>query len=148
MSEPESIVLRIVHEVFAGQNWILFEHGSIITVPLDIADPNDMRVLADMTKMAELLGPYEGQGSSLGDCGAMKLRNFDGWLVTSELPLTTYVGPDEVAGKRLPVDEVFVPPADGRPDYVTDMLVAVIGRTKRNMDIRERKIVARAAIPT
>jgi hypothetical protein len=137
---------RIVREVFTepGRKWFLLKNGTVMVFK-DIPEADDDYVIAAWRKLADALGPYEGQGSSLGDCGVQKLRNYGGWLVDFSFPCVTYVGAEEIDfSPARTISEMYSDPTPSGALYVLEAQVAMIGRHKRNLDARDPQIIARS----
>lgn len=135
---------RIVREVYAGQKWFLLKNGTVMVLK-DVPEANDKYVLAAMGKLSDALGPYEGQGSSFGDFGITRLRNYDGWFVDFSFPCTTYVGADEVSNSTERTNSDLY--SDTTPSgalFVLETRVGILGRHKRNLDARDPEIIARS----
>lgn len=137
---------RIVREVFTepGKKWFLLRNGTLMVLK-DVPEASDEYVIAAMRKLADALGPYEGQGSELGDCGVQKLRNYDGWFVDFSFPCVTYVGADEVLTSPIrSVNEMYAAATPSGALFVLEAQVAMLGRHKRNLDARNPEIIARS----
>jgi hypothetical protein len=149
-------IVQICHAVYTdqppGTKWYLLEHGTILQLK-DVPQVTDEYVIGAMAKLAADLGPFSGEGSHFGDCSAMKLNKFPGWLVQFAFGgIWTYVGPEEledvprdayspsevmtVSGKAFRTSEL--------PIEMLDMRVALFGRYKRNLDARNPKIIKRS----
>jgi hypothetical protein len=101
------------------KSWVLFENGTCVV----LMDPS-----ADLAGQAvELLrehGPVY-PGSSFGDVGTITLDDGRGWVVTCHHnDILTYVAPDEVEA-----------------DSATDLVVGLLGRSKRGQDAEELRVV-------
>lgn len=137
---------QICREVFAGKRWFLFQHGTVLVAGHPGAGPNS--AIVAMGVLAKLFGPYGGEGSALGDCRAMKLKNFPGWLVDyniESLALVTIVLPEDLSATppSSPTEVMQVP--DGTDPL--SMKVALCGRAKRNQDVCDPKVVASGDAP-
>ncbi|MGH2537368.1 MAG: hypothetical protein ACRDHL_08250, partial [Candidatus Promineifilaceae bacterium] len=73
------------------QAWVLFEHGTCVTLPQPAADP-----AALATAVLRENGPVV-PGTHFGDFNVFALEDGRGWLVTSHhQDIRTFIGPDEV----------------------------------------------------
>jgi hypothetical protein len=158
----DNVRIEVCRTVFAGTRWFLLKHGTVVVLKDDPLATDELAIRG-MSKLAADLGPYEGEGSPLGDCNPMKLKAFPGWLVSFGdrcRGMFTYVGPEETEGTPPPpqaevlvYEGTAVRPAT--PDEATDhrqkaadlmaeVRVALFGRHKRNLDARNPEIVARS----
>jgi hypothetical protein len=103
------------------KSWVLFEHGTCVVL---------MKPEQDLAKQAiDLMKEYGPVivGTPAGDFNVIALKDHPGWVVTSHHPdILTYVAPDEVNKAGLGSD---------------DMMVGLIGRSKRAQDAEELDIV-------
>lgn len=135
---------RIVREVYAGQKWFLLRNGTLMVLR-DVPRADDRLVITAMGKLADSLGPYEGQGSQLGDCGVQRLKNYDGWFVDFNFPCVTYVGADEVSNStERSNNEMYSDATPSNALLVLEARVGILGRHKRNLDARNPEIIARS----
>lgn len=145
-------ICRTVYSQPTGTKWYLLEHGTILQLK-DVPQVTDEYIINVMKKLAADLGPYSGEGSHFGDCAAMKLNKFPGWLVEFAFGgVWTYVGADEM--EDVPTDaysptEVMTVGgkayrASELPIEMFEMRVALFGRYKRNLDARSPKIIKRS----
>jgi hypothetical protein len=146
--------IKIAREVFDVVPWRLLKNGTVYILQ-NVPRPSDKFVLSEMSRLALALGPYEGEGSIYGDCRAMPLKKYPGWLVTfgneyahaveGLTRLVTIVMKDEMATAPPPSKTEFMMigkrtmPATKAPE---DMRVALFGRHKRNLDARRSEIIA------
>src|SRR5262245_39550437 len=101
------------------KSWALFENGTCVV----LMDP-----AGDLAGQAvELLrehGPVR-PGSSFGDFGTITLDDGRGWVVTCHHnDILTYVAPDEVG-----------------TDSANDLVVGLLGRSKRGQDAEDLRVV-------
>lgn len=135
---------KICRALFVAGNkrWFLFQHGTVLVAGHPAADPNS--VVAAMSGLAKMLGPYGGEGSGLGDCRVLaKLKNFPGWLVdynVDSLALVTIVLPEDLhaASASSPTEVMQWPEGTA----MLSVRVALCGRALRNQDARDPQIVA------
>lgn len=136
-----------------GLKWWLFEHGTLVIAHMRSCTGD--QALAEMKWLAEVLGPFEGQGSVYGDVNPMQLkRHARTWLVTYPFTnaIVSFVDADDFEKKahRPPPDEV-VQTSNGAvraQEAIGDLRAGLVARMKRNLDARERKIVARSESPS
>lgn len=99
------------------KSWVLFAHGTCVV----LVDPAE-----DLARQAvEILRAYGPvyPGSPAGDFGTIDLVAAPGWVVTGHHPdVLNYVAPAEVS-------------------QVSDVLVGMTGRAKRDRDGRELTVV-------
>ena len=135
--------------VAGGVRWWLFEHGTIVLSVLRSSE--EQQAVSEMRWLADCLGPYEGQGSVYGDVNPMSLKMHQRtWLVSYPFTtaIMTLVDSDDFdkRGYRPPSDEVVQ--AAGVPvraqEAVGDLRAGLCARMKRNLDARERVIIARS----
>ncbi len=101
-----------------GKSWVLFEHGTcvILMEPADDLAAQAMELLRDW-------GPVHA-GASFGDFGVIELPA-GGWAVTGHHPdILTHVGPAEVG-----------------PDETSDLSVGLLGRSKRDQDAEDLRVI-------
>jgi hypothetical protein len=153
---PEETI-ALAREIFSdapsqerGLKWWLFEHGTLVLTAMRSC--GEAQALDEMKWLAEQLGPYEGQGSVYGDVNPMPLkRHAQTWLVTYPFTgaIVSFVNTSDFASKAanaLPPDEV-VQASSGAVharEALGNLRAGLIGRMKRNLDARERKIIARS----
>jgi len=107
---PIDVWRRIV--IDARKSWVLFENGTCVI----FAEPGD-----DLAGQAVALlrewGPVHA-GTPAGDFDVIELPDGLGWVVTGHHDdILTLVGPDEIS-----------------PDDVNDLVVGLLGRSKRHRD--------------
>jgi hypothetical protein len=101
------------------KSWVLFENGTcvVLTVPVD-------DLAARATALLREYGPVY-PGSSFGDFSTIELEDGRGWVVTCHHnDILTYVGPDEVG-----------------PEHANDLVVGLLGRSRRGKDAEELKVI-------
>ncbi|WP_351225793.1 hypothetical protein [Streptomyces sp. NPDC002133] len=99
------------------KSWVLFEHGTcvVLTAP-------DGELAEQATGILEEFGPVR-VGSPAADFGVIDLEDAEGWVVTGDHPdILTYVG-------------------RGEPHDQSDIAVGLYGRSKRDRDGTELRIV-------
>jgi hypothetical protein len=102
-----------------GKSWVLFEHGTCVILTSPVADLAG----AAMALLKEW-GPVV-PGTSAGDFNVVALQEDPGWVVTCHHPdILTYVGADEFQGET--------------PE---DMLIGLLGRSKRHQDAEELQVI-------
>jgi hypothetical protein len=100
-----------------GKSWVLFEHGTCVILMEPGAD-----LAAQATEILREFGPVYA-GSPAGDFTTITLEDHPGWVVTGHHPdVLNYVAPQEA------------------PE-ATDLTVGLLGRSKRDQDGREPKVV-------
>ncbi len=103
----------------ARKSWVLFENGTCVI----LMQPGDDLAAQAVALMKEW-GPVH-PGSSSGDFGVIELPDGLGWVVTDHHDdILTLVGPDEVSSGD-----------------VNDLVVGLLGRSKRDQDSEELRIV-------
>lgn len=136
------LAIRVCRTVFAGQKWILLEHGTVMPV---LADTPIFDLLKDFAKQ---LGPHSGEGSPLGDVQPLQLKEFAGYLVAFNFPLFTFVGNDELIEAKLlapsPTEVLTHSIHENNRGLIEHSQIGLFGRAKRNKDIRNPKIIARS----
>jgi hypothetical protein len=135
---------RVCREVYAGKTWFLLEHGTVVVCA--VPNPSDADVLDTLRQIDAMIGPHGGEGTPYGDFQPQRLKAFDGWLVVFTLPLYTFVGDDELAeASQLPGSPTEVMQlGDGS---MQELRVGLFGRHKRNLDVKDPKIIARSIDP-
>ena len=120
MTEPPELIdtwRRII--VGGGKSWVLFEHGTCVILTGPAPDP-----AAQAIDLLREWGPVV-VGTPAGDFNVVKLQDDPGWVVTSHHPdILTYVGQNDVHGQV--------------PD---DMIIGLIGRSRRGQDAEELKVI-------
>ena len=101
-----------------GKSWVLFEHGTCVIF---------VNAAGDVERQAvELLrewGPVR-VGTDAGDFNVVELVEHPGWVVTCHHPdILTYVDPEEVG------------------EGAAEIMIGLIGRSKRDQDAHELKVV-------
>jgi hypothetical protein len=100
------------------KSWVLFAHGTCVV----LSNPAD-DLVAQAVGILREYGPVH-VGSPAGDFGTIDLSAVPGWAVYCHHPdVLTYVAPDEVASP------------------VTDIMIGLTGRAKRDRDGRELTVV-------
>jgi hypothetical protein len=105
--------------IIVGQHksWVLFAHGTVVVL---VGSTDDLAGKAIGTLRE--YGPVH-PGSPAGDFSCINLTAAPGWVVTSHHPdVLTYVAPDEVS-------------------EISDLVVGLTGRAKRDRDGRELAVV-------
>lgn len=101
------------------KSWVVFENGTCVV----LTDPTGDLAEQAVSTLREH-GPVH-PGSSFGDFGTITLDDGRGWVVTCHHnDILTYVAPDEVTADR----------AD-------DLIVGLLGRSKRGQDAEELRVV-------
>jgi hypothetical protein len=114
---PSEVWRRIIIE--ARKSWVLFENGTCVI----LMEPGDDLAVHAVALMKEW-GPVH-PGGPAGDFGVIELPDDLGWVVTGHHEdILTFVGPDEV------------PSGD-----VNDLVVGLLGRSKRDRDSGELRII-------
>ncbi len=114
-------LIEIWRTIIVGpeKSWVLFKNGTCVIL---------MEPEADLAPQAVALMKEWGQvypGCSAGDFGTIDLDNAPGWVVTSHHnDILTYVGPEEVGAESL-----------------SDLVVGLIGRGKRDQDAQQLEII-------
>jgi hypothetical protein len=106
-------------QVIVGEHksWVLFASGTAVV----LVDPAD-DLAGQAVGILREYGPVH-PGSSAGDFATIDLTPAPGWVVTGHHPdVLTYVAPDEVSP-------------------VSDVVVGLTGRAKRDRDARELTVV-------
>jgi hypothetical protein len=101
------------------KSWVVFENGTcvVLTDPADDLAGQAVAILREH-------GPVH-PGSSYGDFGTITLDDGRGWVVTCHHnDILTYVAPDEVDADR-----------------ASDLIVGLLGRSKRGQDAEELRVV-------
>ncbi|MEC4005670.1 hypothetical protein OX283_013450 [Flavobacterium sp. SUN052] len=103
------------------QDWVLFENGTYII--FDNADTiSDIK--NQSVKLLKEFGPVFA-GSSAGDFDVIHLNKTKGWIVSGHgYGIYTYVSPDEIEYKE-----------------PTDIEIGLLGRSKRDLDAKNRVII-------
>ena len=111
---------RTWHSIIVGEgkSWVLFEHGTCVIF---------VNAVGDVEKQAvELLrewGPVQ-VGTDAGDFNVVELVQHPGWVVTCHHPdILTYVDPEEVG------------------EGAAEVMIGLIGRSKRDQDAHELRVV-------
>jgi hypothetical protein len=101
-----------------GKSWVVFEQGTCIVLMEPEAD-----LAAQAVALLKEFGPVHA-GSSSGDFGVITLDDDRGWVVTCHHnDILTFVGPDEAG-----ID-------------AEDVAVGLLGRSKREQDAEELRVV-------
>ena len=113
-------LVQIWRSVIVGEkkSWVLLEHGTCVIFS---------NATGDLKKQARDLlaewGPVH-VGTPAGDFNVVKLANHPGWVVTCHHPdILTYVDPEDVGLAS------------------SDLMIGLIGRSKRDQDALELKVV-------
>lgn len=117
MDDPLVMTWR---SIIVGQekSWVLFAHGTCVI----LMDPQP-DLAAQATAILRKWGPVHA-GSSAGDFSVIHLSDHPGWVVTSHHnDVLTYVAPDEVG------------------DEPPEVVVGLTGRSKRNQDAEELRVL-------
>ena len=127
MSGDERLGERVLESLIAawraiivgeGKSWVLFEHGTGVILPEPEGD-----LAAQAVALMREFGPVRVATPS-ADFSVVVLADHPGYVVTCHHPdILTYVGPDEV---------------DAEPEEVA---VGLLGRSKRNWDAEELRVV-------
>jgi hypothetical protein len=100
------------------KSWVLFAHGTCVV----LVEPGE-DLAGQAVSILREYGPVQA-GSPAGDFGTIDLDAAPGWVVTGHhRDVLTYVARDEV------------------PEPVSDLLVGLTGRAKRDRDGRELTVV-------
>jgi hypothetical protein len=103
------------------EDWVLFENGTYII--FDNAD-TIVNVEEEAIKLMKQFGPVHAGGPA-GDIGVTSLTETDGWVVSGHgYGMYTYVHPNELENKT-----------------PSDVDVGLYGRSKRDLDGTEAKII-------
>lgn len=114
---PVDVWRRII--IDARKSWVLFENGTCVL----LVEPDHDLAAQAVTLMKEW-GPVH-PGGPAGDFGVIELPDDFGWVVTGHHDdILTFVGPDEVSSGK-----------------VNDLVVGLLGRSKRDQDSVELRIV-------
>lgn len=101
------------------KSWVLFENGTCVVLMEPAAD-----LATQATDLLREYGPVH-VGSSFGDFSTIELDEGRGWVVTCHHnDILTFVAPGEVT-----------------PDRASDVLVGLLGRSKRGQDAEELKVI-------
>jgi CxxC motif-containing protein (DUF1111 family) len=107
---PIDVWRRIIIDV--RKSWVLFENGTCVI----LVEPAEDLVAQSLTLMREW-GPVHA-GSAAGDFSVIDLPDGLGWVVTGHHDdILSFVDPEEVSGEG-----------------VTDLIVGLLGRSKRHED--------------
>jgi hypothetical protein len=99
--------------------WVLFRHGTCV---LPEVATGDLRELA--IDLMRTWGPVV-PGTSAGDFNVVKLADHPGWLVTCHHDaILTYVGTDDLADRA-----------------ASEVVIGLIGRSKRDQDAKELRVI-------
>ncbi len=114
----------IVGEGSKGKSWVLFKHGTCVTLASPVRG-SAQELAVQATALMKEWGPVV-PGTPAGDFDVIKLQDDPGWVVTSHHPdVRTYVGPDELGEGRVP----------------SEVIIGLIGRAKRHQDAEELEVV-------
>ena len=121
MSEDNDQLIVIWRRIIVGdgKSWVLFKHGTCVILKEPVADLPS----AASTLMKEWGSVRVGTPSA--DFDVVGLQDDPGWVVTCHHPdILTYVGQDEFEGESVP----------------SDVVIGLIGRSKRGQDAEELEI--------
>jgi hypothetical protein len=103
----------------ADKSWVLFENGTCIILMEPRGD-----LAGQATDLLREWGPVHA-GSSFGDFSTIELEDGRGWVVTCHHnDILTFVSPDEV-----------------EPASANDLVVGLLGRSKRGQDAEELGVI-------
>jgi hypothetical protein len=116
--------LQILFETYP-RSWALFAHGTCVFIGDEVGD-----IAQEAKSFIATHGPYHVASPSadfnVTNLAHSKFPHVPGWLVTYDNPnIITYVAPEELA-------------ADSPPQ---DLVVGLLGRSKRAQDGEERTII-------
>jgi hypothetical protein len=101
-----------------GKSWVLFEHGTCVIFVNAVGDVERQAV-----ELLREWGPVQ-VGTDAGDFTVVELAEHPGWVVTCHHPdILTYVDPEEVG------------------EGAAEIMIGLIGRSKRDQDAHELKVV-------
>lgn len=107
------------------KSWVLFKHGTCVILTQSDADA-DLR--AQAVALMHEWGPVQ-VGTPSADFNVVELVEHDGWVVTCHHPdILTYMAPDEMG-------------IEDTSDAPDDMLIGLLGRSKRGHDAEELVIL-------
>ncbi len=117
---PDALVdvwRRII--VGSGKSWVLFQHGTCVILMQPEHD-----LAAQAIEIMKEWGPVHA-GSSAGDFSTIALEDYPGWVVTGHHPdMLNYVSPEELA-----------------TEAPSDLVVGLLGRSKRDQDGEDPQVV-------
>ena len=122
MKDSESLLAHVKKAINPHfQDWVLFSNGTyVIFDSAKSSDDLEQMAISSMKKY----GPVQAGGPA-GDFGTISLTDTDGWVVSGHgYGMYTYVSPDSVGGIQ----------AD-------DVTVGLFGRSKRDQDSKDLKII-------
>ena len=144
---PTDMVLatKMCREVYAGLNWFLFEHGTVVCLQETATEEQAVGFLREY-------GPV-WISTPRGDFNPTRLKNdaFAGWLIVFcwEMACVTYVGDPEMDAVRAGTSpwKMTTAPAEvfmkGKGATSREFAAGVLGRAKRHLDSKALKVVAR-----
>ena len=118
--KSKSQLVDVYKKMLTGnfQGWVLFEHGTCVVIPKASQSLRD-DAIAVLGKHGQVI-----PGTPLGDFGLVELKDHLGWVVTGNHPdILNFVSPDEVQGKA------------------EDAKIGLFGRSKRELDAKERVVI-------
>jgi hypothetical protein len=99
--------------------WVLFRHGTCVSLAEPTEDLGSQAI--DLMKQWGRVEP----GTSAGDFNILKLVEDPGWVVTSHhRAISTYVAPEELDNPNS-----------------SEVLIGLLGRSKRDLDAKELQII-------
>jgi hypothetical protein len=118
--ESVAALVDVWRRIIVGdhKSWVLFAYGTcvILTEPADDLAAQAIDILREY-------GPVH-PGTPAGDFGTVELDRAPGWVVTGHHPdVLTYVAPDDVLAES------------------SELLIGLIGRSRRDDDSRELSII-------
>lgn len=118
-------LINVWRHIIVGKDksWMLFEHGTCVI----LMQPEE-ELAAQVLALMQEWGPVQ-VGTPAGDFNVVELVDNPGWVVTSHHPdILTYVAPDDMS-------------EDGAAKAPDDMLIGLLGRSKRAQDAAELKVI-------
>ena len=102
-----------------SKSWVLFEHGTCVILMQTEAD-----LAAQATALLAEWGPVQ-VGTDSADFDVIELANAPGWVVTCHHPDIL----------------VYVPVDDENTAGTSDVVIGLIGRSERDQDAKELKVI-------
>jgi hypothetical protein len=104
-----------------ARSWVLFENGTCVALP-DAEPGEDLAALA--AALMREWGPVQ-VGTPSADFNVLPLSGHPGWVVTCHHPdILVYLSPDDMVTEDTP-----------------EMMIGLIGRSRRDLDSQELKVV-------
>jgi hypothetical protein len=123
MADEEVDLVATWRKLIADEtrSWVLFENGTCVALP--DASPGDDLAASAIALMREW-GPVQVATPS-ADFNVLPLAGLPGWVVTCHHPdILNYLSPDDMVTEDTP-----------------EMMIGLIGRSRRDLDSQELKVV-------